>query len=216
MQDFWKGSMLDPLATGVEMKAQHAEAGDAWSLNLLRLKSFDDLQKLWFVCLKEKNLLLTERQFARSYQLQEWPGHWRLRKVKQSMKRILLVLSRRAINEQCIRAKEILAKQTEREVLETRRFHLEEAILKLKHKMQSLPDAMSLSGLTWHKTLMKYEKDHQAILQELEPLRKDATQLLSPEWQLTRKYSDLPGVMRWQRQWIRALQDRPRKIVKTH
>lgn len=216
MQDFWKGSMLDPLATGAEMKAQHDQSGEAWSVSLLRLKSFDDLQKLWFVCLKEQNMLLTERQFARSYQMQEWPGFWRLRKVKQSMKRILLVLSRRAIDQQCVRAKEILAKQTERDQLETRRFHLEEAILKLKHKIQNLPESLTLSGITWQKTLVKYQRDHETILQELEPLRKDTTQLLSPEWQLTRKYSDLPGVMRWQRQWIRALQDRPRKLVKTH
>jgi len=216
IQEFWKGSMLDPLATGPEMKAQHSEYGRSWPAALLKLKSFDDLQKLWFVCLKEKNMLLTERQFARGYRLQRLPGYPRLKSVKSTMKRILAVLTRRAINEQCVRAKEILAKQTERETLETKRFHLEEAILKLKHKIQTMTEADSLASMSWHKILIKYERDHKAILQELEPLRKDATQLLSPEWQLTRKYSDLPGTMRWQPQWVRALQDRPRKLVKTH
>jgi len=215
MQDFWKGSMLDPLASGAEMKAQHSQVGDAWPSALLKLKSFDDLQKLWFVCLKEKNLILTERQFSRSYKLQEWPGYPRYYKVRVTMKRILLVLSRRAIDEQCVRAKEILQKQTERDALETRRFHLEEAILKLKHKIQTMTSD-SLSGALWQQTLFKYQRDHALILQDLEPLRKDATQLLSPDWQLTRKYSDLPGVMRWQRHWVRALQERPIQLVKKH
>ncbi|KAJ8753581.1 hypothetical protein K2173_022822 [Erythroxylum novogranatense] len=72
--------------------------GRSWKASELRLKSWDDLQKLWYVLLKEKNMLMTQRQMLQSQNLQ-FPNPERLPKVRKSMCRIKHVLSERAIEE---------------------------------------------------------------------------------------------------------------------
>lgn len=62
----------------------------------MRLKSFQDLHKLWFVLLKEKNVLLGQRLEAQVTKEREaFPHPHRLVKVKKSMARIKRVLSER-------------------------------------------------------------------------------------------------------------------------
>mmetsp|Transcript_1103 Transcript_1103/g.2924 ORF Transcript_1103/g.2924 Transcript_1103/m.2924 type:complete len:131 (+) Transcript_1103:190-582(+) len=81
-------------------KVQH---GKAWKAAELRLKSYDDLHKLWYVLLKERNLLLTERELCRRRGVQ-WPSPERLRKVQQGFARIRTVVhERKLVRNQLVR-----------------------------------------------------------------------------------------------------------------
>ncbi|KAJ6791393.1 39S ribosomal protein L47, mitochondrial [Iris pallida] len=72
--------------------------GRGWKACELRLKSWDDLHKLWYVLLKEKNLLMTQRQMLHSQNMR-FPNPDRIPKVRKSMSRIKHVLTERAIAE---------------------------------------------------------------------------------------------------------------------
>ncbi|XP_044481204.1 39S ribosomal protein L47, mitochondrial-like [Mangifera indica] len=72
--------------------------GRSWKASELRLKSWDDLHKLWYVILKEKNMLMTQRQMLHAQNLR-FPNPERLPKVRKSMCRIKHVLTERAIEE---------------------------------------------------------------------------------------------------------------------
>lgn len=69
--------------------------GRAWRTSELRLKSFDDLHKLWFVLLKERNILLSEKAWCKTNERYWQNGHSNLGKVKQSMARLKTVISER-------------------------------------------------------------------------------------------------------------------------
>ncbi|GAV81020.1 MRP-L47 domain-containing protein [Cephalotus follicularis] len=72
--------------------------GRSWKASELRLKSWDDLNKLWYVLLKEKNMLMTQRQMLHAQNLR-FPNPERLPKVRKTMCRIKHVLTERAIEE---------------------------------------------------------------------------------------------------------------------
>ncbi|XP_047960817.1 39S ribosomal protein L47, mitochondrial-like [Salvia hispanica] len=72
--------------------------GRSWKASELRLKSWDDLNKLWYVLLKEKNMLMTQRQMLNAQNL-NFPSPERISKVRKSMCRIKHVLTERAIDE---------------------------------------------------------------------------------------------------------------------
>ncbi|KAG2192697.1 hypothetical protein INT46_010588 [Mucor plumbeus] len=71
--------------------------GRAWKAQELRQKSFDDLHKLWYVLLKERNVLATQREEASRLKLpkQIWTNQGRLKKCQKSMARIKFVLNER-------------------------------------------------------------------------------------------------------------------------
>ena len=70
--------------------------GRGWKASELRLKSWDDLHKLWYVLLKEKNMLMSQRQMLASESMR-FPNPERISKVRRSMCRIKHVLTERAI-----------------------------------------------------------------------------------------------------------------------
>ncbi|KAI4342550.1 hypothetical protein MLD38_027167 [Melastoma candidum] len=53
--------------------------GRSWKASELRLKSWDDLHKLWYVLMKEKNMLMTQRQMLHAQNLR-FPNPERLPK----------------------------------------------------------------------------------------------------------------------------------------
>ncbi|CAE7599002.1 Mrpl47, partial [Symbiodinium sp. CCMP2456] len=60
IEEFWQGGVRDPQLNALQKQANMV-SGDPWPAVLLRLKSFEDMHKLWYVLLKEKNFLLAEQ-----------------------------------------------------------------------------------------------------------------------------------------------------------
>jgi len=73
---------------------QYGVTGRAWRAEELRLKSHDDLHKLWYVLLKEKNKLRSDLLVSQQLQ-QMFYGHSDILKVKMSMARLLTVVNER-------------------------------------------------------------------------------------------------------------------------
>uniref|UniRef100_A0A914MGA8 CDP-diacylglycerol--glycerol-3-phosphate 3-phosphatidyltransferase n=1 Tax=Meloidogyne incognita TaxID=6306 RepID=A0A914MGA8_MELIC len=68
--------------------------GRSWTADELRLKSNSDLHKLWYVLLKERNMLLTMRE-AYKIRHMELPNPERIDRVKESMDNIEVVVHER-------------------------------------------------------------------------------------------------------------------------
>ncbi|KAA0165742.1 hypothetical protein FNF27_06568 [Cafeteria roenbergensis] len=77
-----------------EGKRMRKPVGRSWRAAELRGKSFEDLHRLWWVCLKEKNALMTDRMYYNQVSV-EMPDSSRVRKVRKTMARIKRVLSER-------------------------------------------------------------------------------------------------------------------------
>ncbi|EFA03754.1 large ribosomal subunit protein uL29m [Tribolium castaneum] len=76
--------------------ATEVKSGRSWKKEELRLKSNTDLHKLWYVLLKERNMLLTMEQEAND-QTQLFPSPERLDKVEESMENLEAVVRERNV-----------------------------------------------------------------------------------------------------------------------
>ncbi|XP_066260458.1 large ribosomal subunit protein uL29m [Euwallacea similis] len=74
--------------------AIEVKSGRSWKKEELRLKSNSDLHKLWYVLLKEKNMLLTMEEEAKQ-QVKLFPSPERLDKVEDSMENLETVIRER-------------------------------------------------------------------------------------------------------------------------
>jgi len=73
---------------------EHIKVGRSWKKDELRIKSNQDLHKLWFVLLKERNMLLTmEHECKNKYEL--FPNPERIDKVEESMNNLETVVRER-------------------------------------------------------------------------------------------------------------------------
>jgi large subunit ribosomal protein L47 len=91
-------AFLDPIRFLPEDKQKDEVSGREWEARELRLKSFEDLHGLWYVLLKEKNMLSTEKYVARANRVRMRAAQ-RIGQVRRSMAKIKLVLSERAIED---------------------------------------------------------------------------------------------------------------------
>merc|ERR1712029_129084 len=73
---------------------ERVRVGRAWSQPELRLKSNEDLHKLWYVLLKERNMLLTMDE-AYQQECKEMPNPERIDKVDESMENVEYVVRER-------------------------------------------------------------------------------------------------------------------------
>ncbi|XP_012288631.1 39S ribosomal protein L47, mitochondrial [Orussus abietinus] len=73
---------------------QEVKVGRSWRLDELRIKSNEDLHKLWYVLLKEKNMLLTmEHACTEEYEI--FPNPERIDKIKESMSNLEAIVRER-------------------------------------------------------------------------------------------------------------------------
>ncbi|KAF0685101.1 Aste57867_22975 [Aphanomyces stellatus] len=84
------------IVDGKQVKRGPPVVGGDWKAWMLRNKSTEDLHKLWYVLLKERNALLTEQAECHGKNM-VFPNPFRKSKVRKSMARIKLVLHERSL-----------------------------------------------------------------------------------------------------------------------
>ena len=96
--------------SALSMVTTNLIVGRAWKTDELRIKSFEDLHSLWYVLLKERNLLATQELEARRLN-QTWYGYQRDYKCRLSMARLKTILTERMrMHQLALKAQERLSR----------------------------------------------------------------------------------------------------------
>lgn len=102
----------------IDSGAGARRTGRAWKASELRLKSFDDLHRLWYILVIERNVLLTERAWCKTNGRHWSNGMSNLQKVRHSMARIKAIIAERVRAIRAQRAREALHSEVESTPLE--------------------------------------------------------------------------------------------------
>jgi len=88
-------SPIDEFFESKEKLSEHEiRTGRSWRLEELRLKSQTDLHKLWYVLLKERNMLLTMEEAANK-ESELFPNPERIDKIDESMENLQTIIRER-------------------------------------------------------------------------------------------------------------------------
>ncbi|XP_047986027.1 39S ribosomal protein L47, mitochondrial [Leguminivora glycinivorella] len=88
--------LMEFFDTKKNWKETNIKVGRAWKLDELRIKSNTDLHKLWYVLLKERNMLYT-MEHACNEKVRLFPNPERIDKVQESMNNIETVVRERNV-----------------------------------------------------------------------------------------------------------------------
>ncbi|KAJ2492120.1 54S ribosomal protein L4 mitochondrial [Coemansia sp. RSA 2050] len=91
LEEFFENTQRLPIARD--------QTGRAWTASELRQKSWQDLQKLWYIVLKERNVLASQAEETRRLSIPSkyFSNKSRVVKCKKSMARIKTVLNERRL-----------------------------------------------------------------------------------------------------------------------
>lgn len=119
----------------VEPRDAHDESGRSWTASELRRKSFKDLHTLWYVLLRERNILATQKEEARRMGVrstESLAAAVRDRLCRKSMARLKYIINeRRLLYEKVLAAREGQEKETPAKVTDS--WH------RVKGRRRSLP-----------------------------------------------------------------------------
>jgi len=121
-----------PLRQQADEQGKKVSTGRSWNVDELRLKSDDDLHKLWYVLLKEKNLITSDNLLKRKISGEIGP-QGQMGKVRVSMARIKTVLHERK------RVRDEYRHHLEEQYVQTQRQEYEKQVKEVEAKNEKEP-----------------------------------------------------------------------------
>jgi len=155
----FEGRTFDPKQTlDYFIEDENTNVGRHWYITELRYKSNEDLWRLWYVLLREKNMLNSMR-FACRAAKRQMPNFGRLSKVRKSMARIKCVWAERANLKLANLEQEQKRKQEKarNDAIEYRRTKLLEKREKIKAMFFQYVDKLSKEGEDVERLFPKFD-----------------------------------------------------------